>query len=127
VNTFSRKQYYGKRGGIIKIAVERKYRNEQNMYDECRRLMDYHVVFTTRDGNTFDGIIESVDPNNVIILLGEDVMDEEVENQNNQQQNNRQRRRYRRFRRRAFPLGALIGLSLLAYPYYAPPYPYYPY
>ena len=109
------------------MAVERTYRNVQNMYDECRRLMNYHVVFTTRDGNTFDGIIESVDPNNVIILVGEDVMDEEVENQNNQNQNNqqqqnRQRRRYRRFRRRAFPLGSIIALSLLTYPFFAPPF-----
>lgn len=105
------------------MAIERKNRNVQNMYDECRRLMNYHVVFSMRDGSTFDGIIESVDQDNVVILVGEDVMDEEFENQNNQQQQyNRQRRRYRRFRRRVFPLGSLIALSLLSYPFFAPPF-----
>ncbi len=105
------------------MSVEKKYRNVHNMYDECVRLMNYHVVFTTRDGSTFDGIIESVDPDKVVILVGEDVMDQEVETQNNQQQqNNRQRRRFRRFRRRAFPLASIIALSLLSYPFFAPPF-----
>lgn len=105
------------------MAVERKNRNVQNMYDECRRLMNYHVVFTMKDGRTFDGIIESVDQDNVVILVGEDVMDQEFEDQYNQQRHyDRQGRRYRRFRRRAFPLGSLIALSLLAYPFFAPPF-----
>lgn len=102
------------------MAVEKKYRNVQNIYDECRRLMNYHVVFTMKDGSTFDGIIESVDQDNVIILVGEDVIDQECEGQ--QRQYDRQGRRYRRFRRRAFPLGSLIALSLLAYPFFAPPF-----
>ncbi len=101
-----------------------KNRNVQNMYDECKRLANYHAIFTMKDGSMFDGIIESVDPDKVIILVGEDVMENEPENQSSQQ---RQPRRFRRFRRRAFPLVNLIALSLLPYPYYAPPYPYYPY
>ena len=109
------------------MATERNNRNMQNMYDECKRLMNYHTIFTMKDGTTFDGIIESVEQDRVIILVGEDVIDQKCENQYNQQRQYGPPRRYRRFRRRAFPLGALIGLSLLAYPYYAPPYPYYPY
>ena len=109
------------------MAVERNNRNMQNMYDECKKLMNYHTIFTMKDGTKFDGIIESVDEDRVIILVGEDVMDQECQNQYNKQRQYGSPRRYRRFRRRAFPLGALIGLSLLAYPYYAPPYPYYPY
>ena len=101
-----------------------KNRNVQNMYDECKRLANYHAIFTMKDGSILDGIIESVDPDKVIILVGEDVMENETENQSSQQ---RQPRRFRRFRRRAFPLVNLIALSLLPYPYYAPPYPYYPY
>lgn len=80
-----------------------------------------------KDGSVFDGIIESVDNDSITILVGEDVIDEEPENQNNQQRQFGRPRRYRRFRRRYFPLGALIALSLLQYPYYSQPYYYYPY
>nr|WP_317331586.1 hypothetical protein [uncultured Romboutsia sp.] len=104
------------------MAVERKNRNVQNMYDECRKLMNYHVVFSTRDGSTLDGIIESVDQDKVIILVGEDIIDQECDNQYNQQRQFGSPRRFRRFRRRAFPLGSLIALSLLAYPFFAPPF-----
>ncbi|WP_296648304.1 hypothetical protein, partial [Romboutsia sp. 13368] len=107
------------------MATERNNRNMQNIHDECKRLMNYHTVFTMKDGTTFDGIIESVEQDRVIILVGEDVMDQEGENQYNQQRQYGSPRRYRRFRRRAFPLATLIALSLLPYPYYAPPYPYY--
>ena len=104
-----------------------KNRNVQNMYDECKRLANYHAIFTMKDGSVFDGIIETVDPDKVIILVGEDIMENELENQSSEQRQYNQRRRFRRFRRRAFPLASLIALSLLPYPYYAPPYSYYPY
>ncbi len=109
------------------LEKNNKTRNVKNMYDECKRLSNYHVIFKMKDGSMFDGIIESVEPDKVIILMGEDVMDKELENQSGQQRQYNSPRRYRRFRRRTFPIANLIGLSLLAYPYYAPPYPYYPY
>lgn len=103
-----------------------KNRNVQNLHDECKRLMNYHTIFTTKDGKVFDGIIESVEGDQVTILVGEDVMEEAIENQSQQRQYGTPIK-FRRFRRRRFPLASLIALSLLPYPYYAPPYPYYPY
>jgi hypothetical protein len=81
------------------------------------------------DGSVVDGIIEDVDNDSIVVLVGEDVMEQDDNEPNNQQRDfyRRPRRRYRRFRRRRFPLGNLAALSLLAYPFYAPPYPYYPY
>lgn len=100
-----------------------KNRSGQNIYDECRKLMDYHVLFTMRDGTIFDGIIESVDSDSVTILVGEDIMEEELENPCSQKRQFGRPRRFRRFRRRVFPLATLIALSLLPYPYY----PFFPY
>ncbi|WP_024621559.1 hypothetical protein [Metaclostridioides mangenotii] len=97
--------------------------NVQNLYDECKRLMSYHIILKMKDGCVFDGIIESVEPDRVIVLVGEDVMDQESsDNQHNLQRQFGHPRRFRRFRRRSFPLAALIALSLLQYPY-----SYYPY
>lgn len=97
-------------------------RNIQSLRDECERLSNYHVLMNMADGSTLDGIIERVEGDNIIVLIGEDVMEKEHENQcDDQRQYGRPRRRFRRFRRRRFPLGALLGLSLLSYP----PYPYY--
>ena len=108
----------------------------QNLYNECRKMMSYHVVLTMQDGSQVDGIIESVDPTSINVLVGEDAIYREDENQSNvQRQNenqlNMQRQyanpgRYRRYRRRNFPLASLLALSLLPYPRYVPPYPYYP-
>ncbi|RCW76925.1 hypothetical protein [Saliterribacillus persicus] len=120
----------------------------QNLHDTCEQLKYYHVTVSLKDGTTFDGIIENVDAENVIILVGEDVMDRE----DNTPDQSRQvfnpyggggygpyggggygpygypPRRVRRYRRRNFPLGALAALTLL--PFIAPlaynnPYPYY--
>jgi hypothetical protein len=111
------------------MSLERnnKNRNVQNLHDECKKLMSYHAIFTMKDGSVFDGIIESVDPDRVIVLVGEDVMEQEFENQYDQQRQYGRPRRFRRFRRRYFPFASLIALSLLPYPYYAAPYPYYLY
>ena len=107
------------------------YRDLQTLHDECKRCLYYHTTLTMTDGSTFDGIIENVDTDRIIVLVGEDVMEEESENQSDEQRQyygyGRPRRRFRRFRRKAFPLATLAALSLLPYPYIAPPYPYYPY
>ncbi|MDF2612425.1 MAG: hypothetical protein K0S71_211 [Clostridia bacterium] len=112
----------------------------QELFDTCRKMMSYHTVLRMKDGTEIDGIIISVEPDHVNLLVGEDVMYREDENGNG---NNEQRqysnlysnqygnqygnrRRVRRFRRRQIPLAELLLLSLLPYPYYSPPYPYYP-
>ena len=97
--------------------------NLQNLQEECRKYASYHVILKMLDGSTVDGIIESVDNDRIIILVGEDVMEQENSNQmENQRQpfGHGQRRRFRRFRRRGFPIGALAALTLLQYPYAYP-------
>ena len=108
------------------------FRELRNLHDECKRCMYYHTTLKMADGSTMDGIIENVEPDRIIVLIGEDVMDQENKNESNEQRQyhnyNRPRMRYRRFRRQAFPLASLAALSLLSYPYITPPpYPYYPY
>jgi small nuclear ribonucleoprotein (snRNP)-like protein len=108
----------------------------RNLHGKCKRYMYHHVVLTTQDGSSFDGIIEGVDDNGVSVLVGEDVMEQERDDLEDQRfygyggygdygGYGRPRRRFRRFRRQFFPIAALAALSLLpyAYPY---PYPYYP-
>ena len=103
--------------------------NVQNLYNQCRKMMDYHVILRMQDGSEVDGIIESVDPDNVNVLVGEDVM---VGGNGPGMEYNAQRQfgnpvRYRRFRRRNFPLRTILALSLLPYPYYVPPFPFFPF
>ncbi|GAA0076635.1 hypothetical protein UT300005_10130 [Clostridium sp. CTA-5] len=116
----------------MNLEVEDCYRDFQAfrvMEDKCKKYLYYHVTLTMTDGNTFDGIIENVDPNNVDMLVGEDVIEREDENNEQRQYHGYNRpRRFRRFRRRSFPIANLAALSLLPYPYIVqPPYPYYPY
>lgn len=115
----------------MELEREESFRDLEVLRDKCRKCMYYHVKFTLTDGRTFDGIIENVDPDRIIVLVGEDVMDQQ--NQPNQQRQyyhygyDRPMMRYRRFTRQAYPLATLAALSLLPYPYIAPPYPYYSY
>jgi small nuclear ribonucleoprotein (snRNP)-like protein len=106
----------------------------RNMHDHCVKLMYHHVVITINDGKTYDGIIESVDGNNMSVLVGEDVPEQEVNGDNTRQFDLyggygdyvylRPRRRFRRYRRRRFPFPYVVAVSLLPY---LTPYPYYPY
>ncbi|MDB8551355.1 hypothetical protein [Turicibacter sanguinis] len=91
-------------------------------HDECNRLLYYHVVLSLKDGSTVDGIIGRVDEDQVIVLVGEDVIEDE----------SRFVRplgggggRFRRFGPRGFPFASIAAISLLAYPFFFPPYPYY--
>lgn len=112
----------------MEFERDNSYRDLQDLHDKCRKCMMYHVRLTMKDGSTFDGIIENVDSDRIIVLVGEDVMDQGNENEDNMQRQyysyGRPRRRYRRFRRQAYPLATLAALSLLPYPYFIPPYPY---
>jgi small nuclear ribonucleoprotein (snRNP)-like protein len=106
----------------------------RNMHDHCVKLMYHHVVITMNDGKTYDGIIESVDGNNMSVLVGEDVPEQADNGENNRQFDlyggyndygyGRPRRRFRRYRRRRFPFPYVVAVSLLPY---LSPYPYYPY
>jgi hypothetical protein len=102
------------------------YRDLQSLHDECKRCLHFHVVLTMVDGSTLDGIIQDVDKDRVIILVGEDIMEQDDGMQFDQQRqfphHGRPRRRFRRFRPRAFPFNTLVGLSLLGYPFFAPPF-----
>lgn len=121
------------------LEREDSYRDLQNLHDKCRRCMYYHTNLTMKDGSTIDGIIENVDPDRIIVLVGEDVIDRgDDDNEEYEQQrqyhpgfvHSRPHRfpmRFRRFRRQAFPLASIAAVSLLPYPYIAPPYPYYPF
>lgn len=103
-------------------SVKNHYnRDLQALHDKCQRNMFFHIVLKLKDGSVIDGIIEKVEPERIIILVGEDVMEED-ENREDRQifGGGRPRRRFRRFRRRGIPIGALAALSLLQYPY--PPY-----
>lgn len=107
------------------------FRDLQYLHNQCKKCMYYHSVLTLKDGRVLDGIIEGVEPDRIIVLIGEDVMEQEAPMQGNDQRQisgfggGRPRRRYRRFRRRGIPLGSLAALALLNYPYYNQPYPYY--
>ncbi|WP_300383688.1 hypothetical protein [Clostridium sp.] len=107
------------------------YRDLKYLQDECKRCMSYHVILKMTDGSVFDGIIEDVDDNRIIVLVGEDIIEQEGENQPDMQMKRQPysygspRRRFRRFRRRNFPLNLLATLALVHYPYAAPLYPYY--
>ncbi|WP_297423611.1 hypothetical protein [Clostridium sp.] len=116
----------------MELEKENNYRDYQYIHNKCKKCLFYHTALTFTDGRTIDGIIESVDPDRIIVLVGENVMDSNDDNQYDQQRQygwyHRPGIRYRRFRRQAFPLATLAALSLLPYPYIAPmPYPYFPY
>ena len=48
--------------------------NLQDIYNECEAMMNYHVILRMRDGREIDCVIESVEPNQVNVLMGEDVI-----------------------------------------------------
>lgn len=104
------------------------YRDSQSLYDDCKRALNYHVMITLKDGSKLDGIVVEVQPDRVMVLVGEDVMDEERGSEADLQRQpfgGRPMRRFRAFRPRFFPFGALATLALLQYPFIMPPYPYF--
>ena len=75
----------------------------QNLYNECRNMMGYHVIVRMKDGREFDGVIDSVEPDHMNLMMGEDVIMRDDDDMRQQQYRNP--RRYRRFRRANFSLG----------------------
>ena len=120
------------KGDDLKMALEEmnNYRNLKDVHDQCKRYLDYHSTLTMTDGRVFDGIIVGVELDLIIVLVGEDMMEEDYEEPTDRQRpfdgfHRPRRRRFRRFRRHSFPLRDLAILSLLRYPYNSPAYPYY--
>lgn len=48
-------------------------RNDINIADECKRLMNFHVMLFLKDGIKLDGIIQDMNDEGVLVLVGEDV------------------------------------------------------
>ncbi|MCF0148767.1 MAG: hypothetical protein HUJ77_10280 [Clostridium sp.] len=106
------------------------YGSLQELYDDCNKLKEYHITIVMKDGSTVDGIIEKVDSNGIIMLVGEDIMDEEDTNESNEQRQFGRRpgmARYRRFRRRGYPFNSIRRVFPIGYPYPFPYYPFFPY
>ncbi len=114
----------------MSLEVVGSYRDLHSIKEECKTYLTYHAVLIMKDGSTCDGIIEGVDDDDIIVLVGEDVVIDENEETNTRQQPMGYNRpnRYRRFRRRKFPMRGINRLELLRYPFIYPVYPYpYPY
>lgn len=105
----------------MNLEVHDYNRDSQSLRDDCRKYMYCHVMLTMRDGTIMDGIIEDVDPENVTMLVGEDVMEQDDDDQSTQYRqfspHGRPRRRFRRFRRRRFPFKDLSRLFLIFFPF----------
>lgn len=106
------------------------YRESVSIRDKCKEYQSYHTVIIMDDGTTVDGIIEDINGDEIIMLVGEDVLASENENNQLRQPPGGYNRpnRYRRFRRRNYPIGGINRIGLLPYPYIPPvyPYPFYP-
>ena len=48
-------------------------RNDINIADECKRLRSFHVILLLKDGIRFDGIIQDINDEGVLILVVENV------------------------------------------------------
>ena len=90
-------------------------RNDINIADECKRLMNFHVMFFLKDGIKLDGIIQDINEEGVLVLVGEDVFKNPSQNTPN-----RQNYMYRRYKPRFFPFAALATTYIMPYSYYTP-------
>ena len=90
-------------------------RNDINIADECKRLRSFHVILLLKDGIRFDGIIQDMNDEGVLVLVGEDVFKNPSQNTPN-----RQNYMYRRYKPRFFPFAALATTYIMPYSYYTP-------
>ena len=44
-------------------------RNDINIADECKRLMNFHVMLFLKDGIKLDGIIQDINEEGVLVLV----------------------------------------------------------
>ncbi len=90
-------------------------RNDINIADECKRLRSFHVILLLKDGIKLDGIIQDINEEGVLVLVGEDVFKNPSQNTPN-----RQNYMYRRYKPRFFPFAALATTYIMPYSYYTP-------
>ena len=93
-------------------------RNDINIADECKRLRSFHVILLLKDGIRFDGIIQDMNDEGVLVLVGEDVFKNPSQNPSNRQ--NQPNYMYRRYKPRFFPFAALAATYIMPYSYYTP-------
>ena len=103
--------------------------NVHDVQHHCRHHMHVHVIVHTHDGHHFDGIIESMDDQGVIILVPEDM---ETEGMVQPQPQPRQfgfggRRVFRRYLPRRFPFSFFAPPFFTPFPYFYPPTPFNPF
>lgn len=112
------------------VSDRNDYNNStQNLQNKCQKYLYYNVTLVMSDGGIMDGLIEGVEEDRIIMLVGEDVMDlddDECTSDENRQHGNagfnrRPRRRFRRFRRKFFPFPNIIAVQLLPF---IPPHSY---
>ena len=111
------------------IEVVGFYRDNESLYDECKKCISYYSVIVLSNGAKLEGIIEEVINDSLSILVAEEVMESEYENEMNRQQymGYRQQGRFRRFNRRRFPMKNINSARPIRFPYIIPFYPVYPY
>lgn len=90
-------------------------RNDINIADECKRLRSFHVMLFLKDRIKLDGIIQDINEEGVLVLVGEDVFKNPSQNTPN-----RQNYMYRRYKPRFFPFAALATTYIMPYSYYTP-------
>lgn len=63
------------RKDVLKMYYERAdFDNLQELYDEWKNLMNYHITIVIKDGSTVDGMIEKVEGWEDIKGLGAEVI-----------------------------------------------------
>ena len=108
------------------------YRESVSIRDKCKEYQSYHAVIIMDDGTTVDGIIENINGDEIIMLVGEDVLASENDQSRQPPGGYNRPNRYRRFRCRNYPIRGINRIGLLPYPYIPPVYtfpygyPYYP-
>ena len=90
-------------------------KNDINIADECKRLMNFHVMLFLKYGIELYGIIQDINDEGVLVLVGEDVFKNPSQNTPN-----RQNYMYRRYKPRFFPFAALATTYIMPYSYYTP-------
>ena len=104
------------------IEVVGFYRDNESLYNECKKCISYYSVIVLSNGAKLEGIIEEVINDSLSILVAEEVMESEYESEMNRQQG-----RFRRFNRRRFPMKNINSARPIRFPYIIPFYPVYPY
>ena len=104
----------------MSLEVFNNYRNSKSIKEQCESYLFFHAVIVMTDGTSMDGIIEKIDGDCALVLVGEDANEQEM----------RQPNRYRRYMPRRVPFGGIGGVLPIPYPIvpipYPVPYPFYP-